>query len=259
MKNSKKYSEQVDKLHRKLKRKYKKPPEVSYEDPVEALVYAIISEERTISESKKIMKKIQKEFVDFNDLRVALREEIVEILDGDIQQARNTALFLSKSLGSVFKENNMTSLIDLVDMGKRDARGMLDDIDSVSDFVVEYVFLTGLDGHAIPITDAMVRYLRHKELVHPDADRKDIEGFLSRVISADDAYEFYYFLRTESEKNPAPEQKQEKSTKADKTKKSGKKTKKSRSKKSKKKKISKKRKTRKKTKKKTKKKSKKKG
>ena len=44
MKDSKEYSRKVQKLYRSLKRKYPKPQKVIYEEPLEALVYAIISE-----------------------------------------------------------------------------------------------------------------------------------------------------------------------------------------------------------------------
>jgi len=246
MKNSKKYSEKIEKLYRKLKKKYKKIPEISWEDPVEAMVFAIVSEDRTISESEKIMKRLKKDFVDFNDLRVALREEIIESLKGDKSLAKNTTLALSKALRCVFKRYNTTSLADLTEKGKRDARSELEEIDGISEFVIEYVFLTALEGHAIPLTESMINYLRHNELVHPDANRKDIEGFLSRIILSDDAYEFYYLLRTEARKNP-PSKKTKQKTEKKKTGKSGSSKKKTR-KKSKKKKTKSKRKSKKKTK-----------
>jgi hypothetical protein len=63
--------------------------------------------------------------------------------------------------------------------------------------------LTSLQGHAIPLTETMVDYLRTKELVHPDADEQQIEGFLAKQISAEHAYEFYCLLRRQSESRRA--------------------------------------------------------
>ncbi len=59
--------------------------------------------------------------------------------------------------------------------------------------------LTSLHGHAIPLTKKMIEYLRSNQLVHPDADEQQIEGFLARQISAENAYEFYALLRRCSE------------------------------------------------------------
>jgi len=45
----------------------------------------------------------------------------------------------------------------------------------------------------------MIKYLREHELVNPDADDQQIGGFLAKQISAKSGYEFYAFLRQESE------------------------------------------------------------
>ncbi len=83
--------------------------------------------------------------------------------------------------------------------GKRPAKQVLEKLDGISHFAVNYCMLTSLQGHAIPLTQKMVEYLRSNELVGPQADEQEIEGFLTRQISAKDAYEFYALLRVESE------------------------------------------------------------
>ena len=59
--------------------------------------------------------------------------------------------------------------------------------------------LTSLQGHAIPLTEGMIEYLKSKELVYPEADEQQIGGFLAKQISARKGYEFYALLRNESE------------------------------------------------------------
>ena len=59
--------------------------------------------------------------------------------------------------------------------------------------------LTSLQGHAIPLTGKMVKYLRSNELVHAEADEQQIEGFLTKQISAKNGCEFYSLLRRESD------------------------------------------------------------
>jgi hypothetical protein len=59
--------------------------------------------------------------------------------------------------------------------------------------------MTALGWHAIPLTATMVKYLRENELVHPEADEQEIEGFLTRLISAKSGYDFYALLRQRSE------------------------------------------------------------
>ena len=99
----------------------------------------------------------------------------------------------------IFSKYNTVSLEALKRVGKRRARQALEKMGGASDFMVDYCMLTALDGHAIPLTKKMIEYLRRNQLVHPDSDERQIEGFLGRQISSAKGYEFYALLRHKSE------------------------------------------------------------
>jgi len=66
-------------------------------------------------------------------------------------------------------------------------------------------------------------------MVHPDADELEIEGFLTKQISAENTYEFYALLRRQSEARKARRKKKialKIKTKTTKTRKKTKRTKK---------------------------------
>jgi len=199
MKNSKEYSQKVHKLYRLLKRKYQKPQRVIYERIVEALVYAIVSENMSETTAQSAIKRFADYFIDLNDLRVSRAEEIVEMLGEDTPLTRDIASSLTRTLRAAFDEYNTVSLEALKKIGKRPAKQALEEMDGTSRFVVDYCMLTSLQGHAIPLTKKMIEYLISNQLVHPDADEQQIEGFLARQISAENAYEFYALLRRQSE------------------------------------------------------------
>ena len=92
MKNSKEYSQKVYKLYRSLKRKHPKAKKVIYDEPVDALIYAIISERMSEKAAHSAMKKFTDYFFDWNDLRVSRPEEIVELLCGDTTVTRDITL-----------------------------------------------------------------------------------------------------------------------------------------------------------------------
>ena len=210
MKNSKEYSGKVKKLYRSLKgRKVKK---VIYDEPVDALVYAIVSENIKATAAKSAIKKFTEHFNDSNELRVSRIEEIVEVLGKDTPVTRDIASTLTRALGAVFNKYNTVSLKALKKMGKRPARQALEKMDGVSRFVVDYCLLTSLQGHAVPLTKVMIKYLRSNELVHPDADEQQIAGFLARHISAENGYEFYALLRRASESSGAGRKKRHSSS-----------------------------------------------
>jgi endonuclease III len=199
MKNSSEYSKKLRRLYNSLKRKYPKIQPVTHDDLVEALIYSIVSENLTARAAQTAMKRLAENFVDFNDLRVSRSEEIIETLGEDTPETKQIASSLTRALAAVFNRYNTLSLEALKNIGKRPAKQALGQMDGTSRFVVNYCVLTALHGHAIPLTSGMLEYLRDNELVHPDADEQEIEGFLTRQIPARNGYEFYRLLRIQSE------------------------------------------------------------
>jgi endonuclease III len=199
MKNSKDYSKKIQKLYRTLNRKYPKVQKVSYEEVEYAVVYGIISENMSEKATEAAFKNIFDYFVDLNDLRVSRADEIIEMLGEDTPETRYIASIINKVLGGIYNEYHKVSLESLKKMGKRPAKQILEKIDGISRFVVDYCMLTSLKGHAIPLTKTMVEFLKNNELVNPEADEGEIEGFLAKQISAKNGYEFYALLRRESE------------------------------------------------------------
>ncbi len=226
MKNSKEYAKKVLKLYRSLKKKQPNVEKSVYEEPVDALVYAIISEHMDAKRAKAAIKRFDDYFVDLNDLRVSRSDDIVEMIDEDTPAMHELAGTLTQALRYVFNEHHKVSLEALKKIGKRPAKTALEKIDGVGRFVVDYCMLTALDGHAIPLTAAMVNYLRDRELVYPDADDQEIEGFLTKQISAKNGYEFYELLRSKSESHAKKKRKKKKKTTTKKETKTKKKTKK---------------------------------
>ena len=198
MKNSKEYATRLQKLYRGLKRAHPKVEEVTYDDPIEALVYGVVSERISEASTQKAMKGFRTTFVDWNDLRVSRVEEILDVLEEDSPASRAAASSLITALRAIFDEYHALSLQPLKKVGKRPAKQTLETLDGVGHFVVCYCMLTSLQGHAVPLTETMAAYLKDNEVVDPEADAADIEGFLTRQVAAKNAYEFYSLLRRES-------------------------------------------------------------
>jgi endonuclease III len=205
MKNSKEYAKKVQQLYRLLKRKYPRVEKVVHEEPVNALVYAIFSENMSDAAAQSVMRRFADRFVDLNDLRVSRPKEVIEVLGESTSFTKAAALTLSTVLKLIFDEYHRVSLEALKKIGKRPTRGVLEKMDGVSRFVVDYCMLTAFQGHAIPLTQTMIEFLRNNKLVHPNADHDEIEGFLAKQTPAENAYEFYALLRRESESSKGVE------------------------------------------------------
>jgi hypothetical protein len=224
MKNSKDYSKKIQKLHSSLSRKYPKAQKVTHDDPTDAIVYGIICSRLAEKVTGTAIKKFSDYFIDLNDLRVSRIEEIVEMLGEDTPVAREVASTITTVLRAIFNEYHKVSLEGLKKAGKRPAKQILEKLEGTNRFVVDYCMLTSLQGHAVPLTDGMIEYLKDKGFVYPDATAQEIGGFLAKQISAKKGYEFYAVLRHESEAYSS-EKKKKKAKTASTKKKTAKKTK----------------------------------
>lgn len=182
-----------------MKAKYPKVKKVTYDEPADAIVYAIVGENMSGPATESAIKRFAGYFIDSNELRVSRAEEIIEVLGEDTPSTKEIASNLIRALRTVFDEYNSVSLEALKKIGKRPARQALEKMDCISHFAINYCMLTSLQSHAIPLTKRMIEYLRDNQLVHPEADEQQIEGFLAKQVPADNAYEFYTLLRRHSE------------------------------------------------------------
>lgn len=200
MKDSKDYSPKLAKLARSLKRGAAEKPQMPvFDDPIEAVLYALLSETITEAAAARTFKRLKSHFIDLNDLRVSRVEEIQDVMRDVSEPSEKSARAVTQVLNTIFDKTDHISLDPLSKEGKRQAHKELSEIAGMTPFAVNYTFLTALGGHAIPLTERMLEYLKRNELVHPEATLEDISGFLERQIPASDAYEFYWLLRNEVE------------------------------------------------------------
>ncbi|AQT67664.1 valyl-tRNA synthetase [Anaerohalosphaera lusitana] len=209
MKDSNTYAKKIEKLFRSLKKSDLKVPELTYDDPLDAVVDGVLTEHLTLADAEKALKKIQSHFVDYNDLRVSRPEEINDVLKSkNDDKIKAVAKSLPDGLGAIFAKYHAVTLEPLAEEGKRQAKKELEEMVGLSRFAQSYTLLTAIGGHAIPVNQIIADYLKSEKLVNPESDLDDIEGFLERRISAADAFEFYWLLRLQAEESlKAPKKK----------------------------------------------------
>jgi endonuclease III len=198
MKNSKEYGVKLDKFFRSVKSGQKVKP-AEFADPIDAMIYGLISESATERHAKKIFKNLQGHFIDYNDLRVSRCEEIQEILEDFTPKGEQVAANLTKVLSAVFDKYDGMTLKTIDAQGKRQAKKEMEELPGATRFAVNFCFLAALEGHAIPLTESMLQFLKEHELVDIENTQEEIETFLERHISASHGWEFYELLRQAAE------------------------------------------------------------
>jgi endonuclease III len=199
MKKPPQYSQKVKKLFAVLKKGAEKPKKVTHDDLVEAMVFASLCQDCSESAAKAALRKIQSHFVDFNDLRVARVDEIVEIIGSEMTNADKTAAKVISMLNAIFQKYDSLITENMVGAGKKGLKEVIEKMNGIPDFVKNFVYLTLLNSHAVPLTDKMIEYLKTYNLVDPEWDNSQIIAFMEKQVSASDAYTFYSIIRHDSE------------------------------------------------------------
>ena len=194
MKNATKHAEELRSLYRKLLKAHKPEPGEPM-DPLKALVRGAMSFDVSNDRADHAMKAIDKEFVDLNELRVATDLEIQALLGGRYPAIEKRVAMITQALNNIFEREHTLNLERLKTISKRDARNFLRELPDVHPFVEAYVMLYGFDGHAIPLDEEMLAYLREQEIIDEQTTLEDAQRFVEHHIKHEESHSFFAALR----------------------------------------------------------------
>jgi len=194
MKNAKKYETKIRKFLKGANKEVKSPVFSTPAEEIAFLVRAIVEENSPGPEVSRAMKRLETEFVDFNELRVAPPKDILRNLEGRISHAGEKAFSMVKALNTVFQRYNKLEIGELRELKKKDIKRYLSEF-GLSTYAEALVSLMIFDVHAVPVDRDTVDILKMDEFIHPEADEKDTRAFLERIIRQEDVPGFHYFFR----------------------------------------------------------------
>ena len=195
MKNSSEYAPRLKKLCNKVKGEIVAIDKTDLIDPTIGLVLACLSAVTTEKKAIAGLNKLRHNFVDFNELRVSRPEELMGLLGGGFPQAKETSYLIINLLKQVFDKLDSMDLNILREWSKREAKSFLNDLEASTTYIVSRVMLLSIDAHTFPIHKQMLDMLRKEEVVDPDADESEVQGFLEHQISAKQMQKTYFLLR----------------------------------------------------------------
>jgi len=196
MKNGTAYAVRLKKAYAKQKKSAASDEPVELDDPLRRLAIGILGVVNGDEYAERLVNRMSSNIVSWNELRVSNTVEAQRAAGDSV--AANVPLYemLLRALQAVFDKENAMSLDRLKSMGRRDARTFLESLDGVDAYAVASVLLWSLGGHAIPVCDRLLESLRAAELVHPDADRAEVQAFLERHVPAAEAKTFCVAMRS---------------------------------------------------------------
>ena len=197
MKNATKHADDLRSLFKRLLKEHKPAP-LEKQEPLKALVRAAMSSNVSDGKATEAMKHIEKEFVDLNELRVATDLEIAELLGVRYPDITHRVEVITKSLNAIFEKEHTLNLDRLATLSKRDARQFLKDLtpaEPMHPFVEAYVMLYSFDGHAVPVDEEILAYLREEEIFDEKTSVVDAQKFLEHHVKAEECHDFFHTVR----------------------------------------------------------------
>lgn len=198
MKNAKEYEKKIKKLLGEAAKN--RPAAVSTEDVTRLMLESILMADATRKQAESACNAMVKEFVDYNEMRVAPIKEIAECAGKGFPFGREKAEAIIASLNNVFDRNGSFGLDFLAGISKRDLRRHMVEL-GMSPYAAARVALYLFETHAVPVDHSLCIVLESEGLVHPGSDVSDVQGFLERIVAQKDDQAVHDFLAKYVEKN----------------------------------------------------------
>ncbi|MEO0483657.1 MAG: hypothetical protein AAF138_08525 [Planctomycetota bacterium] len=172
------------------------PPEAPEDaDPLlHQLVFSILLWETTSNQAATAHKRLLAAVVDYNELRICLPDDLVQIMGDRVAIVRERAVRLRSTLNAVYEREHALTLEPLASMGKREARTYLETLEGCPRFAAARVVMLELGGHAAPVDDRLHALLVRQGLIPDGADIDTATAWLERKIRAADGSTPFHLL-----------------------------------------------------------------
>ncbi len=181
------------KIHKVLKKHYEPVIPPSDRSALEHLLYACVLENAKHDHVDEVFAKLQKNYFDWNEVRVTSVPELAEVMS-TIPDAAEAAKRMKRALQSVFERHYQFDIELLRKAGLGKAVEALQKFNGVTPFVIDYMTQNALGGHAIPTNTAGLALLVVLDAVNAsDAAKNRVPG-LERAIAKNKGAEFASLL-----------------------------------------------------------------
>ena len=151
------------------------------EDAFTVLVEGILQADATGRNTDKAIAALRKEFVDFNELRVAPVKEIVNCIGSGFPQALRKAQMLSVALKAIFYHHDGMSMDYLAEMKRRPLHRHLCEL-GLDEYAAGYVLLIAFGMPAVPVDETLVETLQMNGALPEKIAIDEAQKLLKRIV-----------------------------------------------------------------------------
>ena len=171
-------------------------------DPVNVFVHSVLAWEAPLAMADTAFAKLSARLYDWNDLRVCLVDETMEIVGPRYPNAFARLRLLRNSLTAIYKRQHKVELAHLESAGKRESRTYLEGIPELPAFVAHRTLLLRFKHSVMPIDRRILEKLRDAGVVAADASEYDASTWIAKEFGADRLAAAYHAIHAFADSTP---------------------------------------------------------
>lgn len=172
------------------------------DNPVSVLIMSYMMWESTTKKAITAFEQLQEEMVDYNDLRVCMPHEVVDMIGTRYPKAQDRCERLRATLRDIYLREHSVTLEPLKTQGKREIRKYIDTLDGIVPYVAARVQLLSFNAHGIPVDDQLLEMLIGAKIADDDTSVIDLTNWLGRQIKAEKGLETHLALQDWVDQGP---------------------------------------------------------
>ncbi len=153
-------------------------------DPVATLVMSFLMWESTTDRAMTAYQRILDGVVDFNELRVCMPHETVEIIGQRYPLALNRAQRLRAAMRNIYLREHAMSLEKQAAGGKRDLRKYIESLEGMVPYVANRTLLLCFETHVLPVDEQLRTALIEAEVADASVEVPELATWLAVHVKA---------------------------------------------------------------------------
>ncbi len=173
------------------------------ENPFAVLIEGVLQADVVGTNTDKAMAALRKEFVDFNELRVAPVKELAHCLGPRMPRAGEKAQMLSTVLNAIFYQQDRLAMDYMGKMKRRPLRRHLSEL-GLNAYAAGYVMFMAFNMPSLPVDDCLLESLKMNGDLPKGLGIKEAQRFLERTVRGWDMPGVHKCFRAYVVKNAGP-------------------------------------------------------
>lgn len=163
-------------------------------DLVDLFVHSYLLWQAPTAEANAALARIKEAFIDWNDMRVSLDSDVIDVIGPDYWRAHERVSRMREAMTDVFRREHRVSFDRLGTLMKKDAVSYMETLRGMLPFVSNRVLLIGVQFHAIPLEEFGLTALLAQNVVPQGLGLTEAINWLARHVKAEEAREMHRAL-----------------------------------------------------------------